>query len=193
MKGKIIALLIGMILVVPMVSAGVGIKWGRESLLVSQGQEACLTYSVYNPWPDDSYVKIGLSGELNDILQYQESEAQLIPANTGSGEAIPLEFCFQVPFVYDEGRDCLVGDTVGCEQVCGDPQRVYSGEIVVTEEAGPLVVTGSGGSSAFVSVSAPLNIKVSCEAHSRDYSFVYVAVALVALVFLVIAVAKKQQ
>ncbi len=36
-------------LALPGVSAGVGIKWDKESVLVNEGEKTCLTYQVYNP------------------------------------------------------------------------------------------------------------------------------------------------
>jgi len=73
-------------------SAGVGIKWDRESALAASGDTACLTYGVYNPWPEDTYVEVGISEELQEVLITQDTEATLIPAHTSSGDSIPVEF-----------------------------------------------------------------------------------------------------
>ena len=61
--------LLGFILIFPMVSAGVGISWDKESALVQENTKTCLTYKIYNPWPEDSYVKIELSNSLLEILK----------------------------------------------------------------------------------------------------------------------------
>ena len=72
-----------------------------------------------------------------------------------------------------------------CEQKCGGEQKVYSGEIVVTEEMVATETGGTGGSAATLSVSAPLDIKVVCDAHGRDYSALYIVIAVIAIIVLV--------
>lgn len=178
------------LLLLNIVSAGVGIKWDSQSRVVKQGGKTCLTYSVYNPWPKDSYAIIQASGDVEQIIQSQQSESKLIPANTPSSEAIPIKFCFEVPYVYAEGRDCLLGDYV-CEQKCSGEQKEYSGEILVTETGGPLNGGGSGGSATSMSVSAPISVKVKCDAHSRDYGLVYGFVAMLSLIVIVSLFIKK--
>ena len=113
-----------MILVSSFVSGGVGIKWDRESALAEGGEKACLTYGVYNPWPEETYVKIGVSEELIDVLDVQDINATLVPAHTSSGEAIPVEFCFEVPKkIYK--KNCWLGSFFVCEQQCKEEQMVY--------------------------------------------------------------------
>lgn len=158
------------------VSAGIGIKWDKESALISEGEKACMTYAVYNPWNDETYATIGLSEELLEILTLQEVEAKVIPAQTSSAEAIPIEFCFEAPDVYQ--RDCLVGSFV-CEQTCSEEQKMYEGEVVVSTLPNPNVIEGTGGSSTQMSVSAPLRIRISCTPHARDYTLVYVLLAII--------------
>lgn len=159
------------------VSAGIGIKWDKESALVEEGGRACLTYGVYNPWPSESYVTIGLDGDLNQVLVMQEADSKLIPAETSSNESIPLEFCFKVPHVYE--RDCSVGSFI-CELACPDELQTYDGNVVISSIPNPLQVTdGAGSSSTVMSVSAPLRIRVSCESHPRDYTLAYIIVAII--------------
>ncbi len=169
--------------------AGVGIKWSQESAIVNEGEKACLSYSVYNPWPEDSFVAIGVSDELKNILVAQESEAKLIVANTNSTEAIPVQFCFKVPQVYK--RDFLLGDSLICKQDCNEEQKVYSGEILVSSVPQPKTMGGSGGSSTSMAVSAPLKIKVACNAHKRDFSLVYWAIAVIALIVIACIIYKR--
>jgi len=171
-----------------MVSAGVGLKWSQESVLVNEGQKACLTYSVYNPWPDTSYVQIGVSAELTPVLSSQESEQKSVPANTPSSQAIPIKFCFQVPYVYK--RDCLVGDYI-CAQSCSEPQKIYAGDVVVETIPSPLTVQGTGGSATSMSISAPLNVKIQCNPHGKDFTPIYVLLALISLTIVLILIIRK--
>jgi len=173
------------------VSAGVGIKWDRESALVNEGEKTCLTYNVYNPWPEASYVAIEVSddfGELKEILTEQESEEKLIPAETSSAEAIPIKFCFKVPKVYE--RNCLVGSFI-CEQKCNEEQKIYDGEVSVKSIPPPTDIGGSGGSTTSMAVSAPLKIRVNCNAHSRDFTLIYVLLALISALIVGIIIYRK--
>jgi len=163
------------LLLVSFISAGVGIKWDRESALINEGEKTCLTYSVYNPWPEETYVTIESSEELDDILISQEAETKLIPANTASSQAIPIQFCFKTPQVYE--RDCWVGNLI-CEQKCEEEQKIYGGEVLVKSVASPNQIGGVGGSATTMSVSAPLNIKVRCNAHSRNFTLIYAILAV---------------
>lgn len=178
-------------IVTNMVSAGVGLKWDREAKIVSENERTCFSYAVYNPWPKDSYAKIDVSEELQKILQFQESEEKLIPADTSSDEAIPVEFCFEVPRVYKEGRDCWIGDKFLCAQECGAEQKMFSGEVLVTETGGPATGGGSGGSTTAVSVSAPLKIRVKCNAHSREFTIVYATLAIIFALIIIRVLVKK--
>ena len=118
------------ILVSSFVSAGIGLKWSQESQIIQENGESCLTYSVYNPYPQNQYVKIGVSEELNPVLTEQEKESQEIPAETSSEEAIPVEFCFKVPRVYS--RDCWIGNYLFCKQTCTEEPKLYAGKVVVS-------------------------------------------------------------
>lgn len=184
--------LFGILFMSSFASAGIGIKWGQESLLVNQGTEVCLTYNVYNPWPANSYVRIGVSGEVQTLLGSQEAETKLVPANTASNEALPLKFCFKVPYVYENGRNCLAGSMM-CEQKCSGEQKVYSGEVVISEEPQQLAGGGTGGSSALASVSAPLTLKVVCREHGRDYKLVYIIIGIIAIAAIVYFSTKKRK
>jgi len=173
-------------------TAGVGIKWDKESALINEGERTCLTYNVYNPWPEDSYVMIGLSSsssDLGEILIDQTSEEKLIPANTPSSASIPVEFCFKAPRVYE--RDCWIGDIFICEQKCEEEQKIYEGEVSVKSIPSLHGNSGSGGSASAMSVSAPLRIRINCDAHSRDFSLIYVLLAIVALIVGIFILCKK--
>ncbi len=181
-----IGLILGMFCL-GIVSAGVGIKWEEESVIVDEKEEACLTYKVYNPWPESSEVVIGLSEELEEILTIQDAESKLIPANTASGDAIPIEFCFEIPRVYE--RDCLVGGLI-CEQSCSGENIVYEGEVVVGSVPGGVE---SGGSATTMSVSAPLRIRVNCEEAGRNFTVVYMLLGVISLMGIVILTRKKRK
>jgi len=170
------------------VSAGVGIKWEQESFLINDGERTCLTYSVYNPWPEDSYVKLELPENLKNLLISQEAETKLVPANTPSASAIPVKFCFKTPAVYE--RDCWVGSFI-CKQECMEEQKVYEGDVSVKSVPGNTEISGSGGSATQMSVSAPLKLKIVCNAHKRDFTLVYAILAVVSLVAIVIILYRK--
>lgn len=184
-------LVIGLLIVfaiMPFVSAGVGIKWEQESLIVAEGQKTCMTYSVYNPWPEETYVTIELSEDLKSILTNQEAESKLVPSNTPSSSSIPIKFCFEIPRVYE--RDCWISGYI-CKQECKEQPIEYTGEVLVKSLPSPNVVGGSGGSTTQMSVSAPLKLRISCNAYSRDYTLVYVALAAITLIIVILLLIKK--
>lgn len=170
------------------VSAGVGIKWEQESFLVNEGAKTCLTYSVYNPWPEDSNVQIELPENLKSVLISQEAEIKLVPANTASTNAIPIKFCFKVPEVY--AKECLIGGFL-CKQECKEEQKVYSGEVSVKSVPGNTEITGSGGSATQMSVSAPLKLKIICNPHPTDFSLAYIILAIIAAIVIAVILSRK--
>lgn len=173
----ILFLLVGILIFSSFVSAGIGIKYEQESALVGEGEKACLTYGVYNPWDDETYATIGLSDSLLEILSMQEAETKLLPAQTSSDEAIPIEFCFKVPNnIYY--KDCSVGSFI-CKQECTEEMKVYEGEVFVSTVPDPKAIEGTGGSATKYSISAPLRVRVKCVPHARDYTLVYVLLALI--------------
>ncbi|MBT4376999.1 hypothetical protein HOD29_06505 [archaeon] len=187
-------LVLGILLVFslfPMVSAGVGISWDKETSLVPEKTKVCMTYKVYNPWQDDTYVKIELSEELEQIISSTDSDVSFIPKETSSSEAIPVTFCFKTPRVYEE--DCLVGGVI-CKQECGEDMKIYSGEVEVIEVSSKEVETrGAGGSATTMSVSAPLKVKVQCLGHKRNYSLVFIIVAIIAAILLALHFLRKKK
>lgn len=177
------------------VNAGVGIKWERESVLVNEGQKPCLTYSVYNPWPEATYVKIELSEELKNVLIQQDMESKLIPENTASSAAIPVEFCFKVPKMYNE--DCLLFNSLICKQECNEEQKMFAGEVLVKSVAGPAASGGSGGSATTMAVSAPLKIKVNCVAstyynNKSNLTLLFLTLGIICLIIIIFILYKKR-
>lgn len=191
MMKKILIILCMFLLVFPLVSAGVGISWNKETSLVPENTKTCLTYNVYNPWPDDSYVEIELSDNLLGIANDVESEVKFVPKNTPSSQAIPVEFCFKTPRIYEE--DCLLFDKLICKQDCLEDMKIYSGEVVVLESNDYISSGGSGGSATAISVSAPLKVKVQCVAHKRNYSIIYIFVIAVAGILLAINLLRRKK
>lgn len=193
MRGeKFMVLGITFIFLIGLVSAGVGISWDRESSLVPEKTKTCLTYKVYNPWPDDTYAKVELSEELQEIIKSEETEIKFIPAGTYNTEAIPVSFCFKTPNIYE--RDCWIGDSLICKQDCNEEMKIYSGEVLVMEVSEEEFISGgAGGSKTMMSVSAPLKIRVQCIAHDRNYSLIYIVVALIAGMLLVLNVLKQRK
>ena len=194
MQNKLSRLLVCLLfagsLLYSIVSAGVGIKWDRESMLVNEGEKSCMTYFVYNPWPDATYATIELSDELKTIMLNPEAETKLIPENTASTDAIPIKFCFKIPTVYT--KDCLLAGQL-CEQTCSEKQKVYTGEVIIKATNPPTSTGGSGGSATAMSVSAPLTLRIACKGHSREMLPLYILVALAALIVIFLLVAKHNQ
>jgi hypothetical protein len=185
----ILSLLFGIVLFSSLISAGIGLKWEQQSKLVLEGEKACLTYGVYNPFSDDSYVQIDVSDSLKTILLMQDTKSTLIPAQTSSQNTIPVEFCFEVPKVYQ--RNYLIAGRFIEKLDCNEPQKEYNGEVVVKTVAPPSDIGGSGGSTTQMSVGAPITVRVPCEKHGWDYTPVYVLVAFISLFVLVFTLFRK--
>lgn len=178
MKKEVLLVFVLLLIILPFVSAGVGIKWDQESFLVNQGEKNCISYGVYNPWNEESYVKIDLPDNLKQVLVSQEAETKLIPANTSSGDAIPVKFCFKSPEVYP--KDCIMG--IICKQECPAQQISYDGDISVVSVPSSNEISGSGGSKTQMSVSAPLKLRVQCVPHGYDYTILYIIIIIIALI-----------
>ena len=153
---RVFAFVFVLCLIFPMVSAGVGLSWDQESAMVAEKTKTCLTYKVYNPWPEDVYTQIQLSEELTEILRSADSETKFIPKDTSSGQAIPITFCFKTPSVYQE--DCLIGKSLLCKQECTEEMKTYSGEVQVIELT-EAEANGNTGSKTQMSDCALLRMK----------------------------------
>jgi hypothetical protein len=178
---KLSMIFIALILVLPMVFAGVGLKWDQQSALIAEGKKSCLSYSVYNPWPTETNVKIDISDNLKPVLTMQETETKLVPAYTSSNESIPIEFCFKAPNVYSQ--DCLIAGLM-CEQKCTEEMKQYDGEVIVSSVPFSAPSGGSGGSATKMAVGAPLSIKIQCIPHGRDFTIVYVFIAIMSILII---------
>lgn len=185
MKLKILFWIFLFLFFISYISAGVGIKWEQESFIMNEGEENCITYGVYNPWPEDSSVIIELSEELKNVLLSQKSETKVVPAFTSSSNALPIKFCFKLPKIYP--RDCVLG-SFGCKQECSGEQKIYEGEIRVKSVPN---IDGVGGSATTMSVSAPLRIKVNCNESLRDFNFIYGILGIFSLILIIFLISKK--
>ncbi len=174
----------------PIISAGVGISWDKESALVPENTKTCLTYKVYNPWPQDTYVAVELSDELKSILSSTQGDITFIPKETSSVNAIPVTFCFRTPRIYT--RDCWVGNLAICKQDCTEALKTYEGEVEVIE-TGSKNFEGAQGSATRISVSAPLRVRVQCVAHKRNFTLIYIVVAIIAAILLVLGIIRKRK
>ncbi len=160
------------------VSAGVGIKKYQESIMVNEGEEGCVKVGAYNPFSTDTYVNIGVSEPLKEVLTLQEADTKLLPGGTSSSSAIDMQFCFKVPKVYT--RDCSIGSFI-CALSCDEPQKEYVGDIFLQTVAGDSAAEG-GGSATAMSVSQDMNVRVACNPHPRDYTLIYIVVALISII-----------
>ena len=169
-------------------SAGVGIKKYQESLLVNEGEEGCVVVGAYNPFSTDTNVVVKVSEPLQEVLSLQEADTKLLPAGTSSDKALEMRFCFEVPTVYQ--RDCIVGSFV-CALSCDEPQKVYEGEIYLQTLPLETAAGGVGGSTTSMSVSQDMKVRVACNPHPRDYTLVYVLIALISALVIGIALFNK--
>lgn len=160
--------------------SGLGVGYSSQSFMAEEGQSFCLDYyKVYNPWDESTYVTVDVSDELKEIMVRQDTSALLVPAQTSSKEAIPLnQFCFKIPKVYE--RDYMIAGRFVDELDCGgQDMKVYEGEIVISKAPAPAGASeGVGGSVTKSSISAPLKIRVECLGHGPNYSLVYIVLAI---------------
>lgn len=182
MKNNIFLIGIMILIMIPQIFAGVGIKWDQDSKLVNEGERTCLTYSVYNPWPEETWVAIEVEGDIQSIITDKQSETKLIPSNTPSKSAIPVEFCFVIPDLYPE--DCWIADKLVCKKDYQGEIKTYVGEVVVKSVPSPMASEGSGGSTTAMAVSAPLRIRVNPNNHPRNFTFFYIIIAAICLLII---------
>jgi hypothetical protein len=186
----LVVFLVWIVIFSSFISAGLGIKWTSESVMVNEGERVCLnSYSIYNPWGADSNVVVTLSKELKEILVMQETTTKTIPAFTSSSESIPMEFCFEVPKVYE--RDHVIAGRFIDKLDCSEETKVYEGEVVVESAPVSSQMSGIGGSATKMSVSAPLRVRVRCNAYSWDYTLAYVLAAVLSGGFIFMILFRK--
>lgn len=190
-----ILFVIGLIIFSPIVSSTVSFKLIQESIIVSEGQKFCIPYGVYNPFEEDTNNKIQLSDSLKDFEQTAISSKPIfVPKNTSSSEAMIIEVCFRAPKdVYPD--DCLIGNSLICKQVCeSDEMVVYDGEVEAIDLGNEgSEVKGGSGSKTTMSISYPLKIRVKCEETNRNWSVVYLTIALIAAILLVIDIMRRKR
>ncbi len=162
----------------PLSVDAVGIVWSTEKEMVNELAPHCIEYGVYNPSSVDATVKLSVSDSLQSVTSGVYSHTEMVPAGTRHDHAVRLQLCFQVPMVYD--AECLIGDSMLCEQACQQEEVSYTGEIMAVEVDSD--ETGGMGSSTTVGASVPLTLRVKCNPYNRDWSPVYITVIVVACV-----------
>jgi hypothetical protein len=114
---------------------GIGLKWSTESEIAQAGENACITYGIYNPFDRDVNGYLEATGDLKEI--YTAEEPKLIPASTSSQNAVQTEICFKIP---------------------KKPGTILHGEVVAAFK--PADVSGTG-SAVGTSFAAPLTIAIA--------------------------------
>lgn len=185
MKKIIIFILLLLIIVSPAFARkGVGMVIHTEAISVNEESQKCITYGVFNPWDEDVMVYLDTKGEINDIITKEETQPQLIKAETTDKEARELELCFHVPKVYK--GECILG--LACKQTCLE-EKEYKGEVIAVEFKGEN--EGSTGSSTSLGISSPLTIKVSCQPKERSWSQIYSILVIIAILAILLLLYRK--
>ena len=191
MKSKVIYLaLLVLIINFSLISAGPGIVINQQSEIVPENKNFCIenNYMVYNPWPEDSYVKINITGEVQSIVSSMKAEEKYVPAGTSSKQAIPIGFCFKTPKLFD--RDCWLFGKFICKLDCnGKNNKEYSGNVVISE----ISKNSAGmGSATSASVSGPITLRVKCVSSPRNYSLIILALGIPVAILLIIHLIRKR-
>jgi len=167
---------------------GVGIVWSTESEVVDELSTTCITYGLYNPWDEDVYAVLDVSDELKVAVTEKEAEPKLISAGTSHQNAVPVELCFVTAKAYEE--DCLV-DGIICEQQCKQAEVDYEGKVEANERPTG-TAGGTAGSVTSLGVSVPLRLKVRCVPHPRDWTVVYAAIIIVAVIAIALLMRRRR-
>jgi hypothetical protein len=167
--------------------SAIGIKWFTEDETINENTDVCIPYGVYNPSGRDIKAKIGVEGELKQILSPYVIKDKIIKAGTSSKNAETILFCFNVPRLY--AQTCLFKDYI-CEQKCEEEVKTYKGEIMMSE-APISSLSGTSGSGATIAASAPLKLTVQCRAHRRDWGIVYITLMIIILILLAVTLYRR--
>ena len=178
---KIILFVYVLFIIIEPVSAGVGIVYGVRDLEVSEGQQVCIPYGVYNPFAKDVNARIFTSGEIETLVDREETV--FVEAGTTHDRAKEVMFCFKVPRdVYP--RECMIGGLF-CEKVCTTEMetKTFSGSVIVQEVTEAQKGLGSGVAST---TSANLNLIVKCTPEKINYFALTGVIASIIIVIIVI-------
>lgn len=143
------------LLLAPLVHAGVGLYWSTEAEKVAEGERTCITYGMYNPFEKDMTATMEATGELESL--YEKTEPVFIPAETSSKERKNVEICFNIPKVYEE--ECLLPGIL-CGRTCGEEPVIYEGQVAAISTPGKTNQIGSATRSV---VASPLKLVVNCK------------------------------
>lgn len=169
-------------------ASAVGIVWSTERDMVNELSPHCIEYGVYNPSGEDALVQLSVSDSLKSVVQGASSRTESVAAGTKHDQAVSVNLCFQVPRVYD--ADCLAGDFL-CEQACTQDEVSYSGEVMALEVRD--AQGGGTGSQTTVGASVPLTLRVKCNPYGRDWSPVYLGIAVIAVAGITIRMYMKKK
>lgn len=161
-----------------------GVKWTRETAYEEEGSSFCIEYGIYNPRDKDVNVDLSVTEDLQGFLDNNPGTI-LVNANTDDGNAVPVQLCFKTPKIYEE--DCLISGIL-CEQSCDLDEVSYEGNVIATSSGAAGAGSGSGVS---IAEAVPLQIRIKCNEHGRDYMPVYIAVLIIILIIIAIVYYKK--
>ena len=175
----IFSLFIATVLFAPLASAekGVGLSWNTEEVTVTEDEEKCIMYGIYNPWDEDAAIKLLLIGDIENFVSSQSSEKIFVRSNTPHQRSQLVEICFKVEQVYEE--DCLVGGML-CEQACRDEDVAFDGEVLAAGTSANSEKHATGSATEF-GVAAPLEVTVTCTPKPRDMRVAYLASGIIAM------------
>lgn len=176
-------------------TVGMGVRWYKESAIVSEGKQVCLDYGLYNPAPWDVpvYGYLEATGGLEKI--YVKNDPIVVPINTSSDKAILKQICFNIPKVYDES--CILG--AFCERSCPESTPSYANEVRLKGEVigmytyDAAAFGGGTGSTTGTSVAVPLELAISCQPEERNQVAFYatIAVIVIAIILIIWLLARK--
>jgi hypothetical protein len=180
MKTVLVALVLFLLLASPVTATvGIGLKWYTESEFVSEGEQFCRTYGIYNPFDTDVTGFLQATEGLGGI--YEAEAPKLIPAGISSGEAIPTQICFNVPNVYEE--ESYFGFLP--QKQCNEKEAILKGEVIAAYDLAGGAGTGSVTGASFA---APLRLRVRCTPMERNstpaYFLIIVIIGALTLIYL---------
>ena len=169
-----------------------GIIWNSESDFIAQGETKCYPYGLYNPGSLDITMALYVSGDIAKIADQSKSDIKLIVANTTNDKAVFQSLCFTAPNgIYKE--QCILPG-IGCKQECGTDTIGYLGKVSAIRET-VSQSDSNRGSAVTLSESAPMELIVRCEPHSRDLKSLYllgIVIVVIIIVFSYVGIKKSK-
>ncbi len=72
---------------------GVGLRWSTEAITLKFGETRCIEYGVYNPFGENSVIRLQTTGNITELVAVVEPAEVLVPAGTSSGNAVKVNLC----------------------------------------------------------------------------------------------------